>query len=81
MDAIAKKSSLVDQLMIYYNNDQTRLVQLGDALRMLGIDSNDEATLNRIAENPAHFTQIITYTDLGLLQKLKESVDVLKGTT
>ena len=81
MDASTKKNLLVNQLMNYFEQDSARLVKLGESLRMLGIDSNDGATLDRIAANPAHFTQIITYTDLGLLPKLKESVDVIKGTT
>ena len=79
MDASAKKQMLISQLMQYFDQDTARLVTLGDSMRMLGLDTNDELTLDRIAAHPEHFAQIITYTDLGLLPKLKESVDVLKG--
>jgi len=80
MDVSVKKNQLINQLLIYFNQDMSRLHRLGDGLRMLGIDTNDSATLDRIAANPEFFTTLISYSDLGLLSKLRESVDTIKGT-
>jgi len=55
MDASAKKQMLISQLMQYFDQDTARLVTLGDSMRMLGLDTNDELTLDRIAAYPEHF--------------------------
>jgi len=79
MDASAKKNLLISQLMNYFEQDASRLVQLGEGLKMLGIDTNDSATLDRIAQYPEYFTTLISYSELGLLTKMKQSVDIIKG--
>jgi len=79
MDAQVKRQRLIDQLLIYFNQDMNRLVRLGNGLRMLGIDTSNEVHLDRIAQNPEHFMLIITYSDLGILDKMTDSVNILKG--
>ncbi len=74
-----KKQQLIDQLMRYYNNDQSKVILLGQALKMLGLNTDDEAFLHRIEQYPEAFTTIITMSDLGILDKVREQVDILKG--
>ena len=78
MDASVKKSQLIEQLMNYFEQDKSRLLRLGDGLRLLGLDTNDAHLLDKIAERPEVFATLISYSDLGLLSKLKEVVDILK---
>ncbi len=80
MDAQAKKLQLVQQLINFFENDKYRLKRLGDGLKVVGIDTNDSATLDRIAEYPEYFTTLISYAELGIFEKLIESVNKIKGT-
>jgi len=79
MDASAKKNLLIAQLLVHFEQDISRLTKLGNGLRMLGIDTNDSDTLDRISAYPEYFTTLISYSELGLLSKLEESVKVIKG--
>jgi len=79
MDAQRKKEQLVAQLLSYYSNDVTRLQKMSAGLKLVGIDVNDEYILDSIAANPEHFLTLITYADLGILEKLTTSVNIIKG--
>ena len=79
MDVQRKKQRLVDQLLNHFNQDMSRLTRLGNGLRLLGIDTNNEHHLDMIAAHPEQFMVIMTYSDLGILDKLQEPVKLLKG--
>ena len=79
MDVTFKKQQLVNQLLHYFDNDMNRVIALGDGLRLLGINTNDEATLDRIASMPEYFTTMISYSELGMFKKLIEHSNKLKG--
>lgn len=79
MDASAKKEALVNQLLAYFGNDTNRLMKLSKGLKTVGIDVNQEYILDSIAANPEYFLTLVTYADLGILEKLTDSVDIIKG--
>ena len=79
MDVQHKKEQLVNQLLAYFGNDTTRLMKMSGGLKALGIDVNQNHILDSIAANPEHFLTILTYADLGILEKLTESVNIIKG--
>ena len=79
MDANSKKQMLINQLLVHFNQDMARLVKLGNGLRLLGIDTNNEAHLDNIAAHPEQFLVLLTYSDLGILDKLIEPVTILRG--
>ncbi len=79
MDVATKKQMLIDQLLVHFNQDMTRLGKLGNGLRLLGIDTNNELHLDNIAAHPEQFLVLLTYSDLGILDKLIEPVTILRG--
>ncbi len=79
MDVSTKKQMLIDQLLVHFNHDMARLNKLGNGLRLLGIDTNNEAHLDNIAAHPEQFLVILTYSDLGILEKLIEPITILRG--
>ena len=66
-----------DQLLRYYNGDINKVKELSRCCNAL--DFKISENIEVIAKNPEHFALIITYSDLGLLGKLVNTLNILKG--
>lgn len=66
-----------DQLLRYFNGDVKRVKELVRCCNALDLKISENIEL--IAKNPEHFALIITYSDLGILGKLVDTLNILKG--
>ncbi len=66
-----------EQLLRYFNGDIERVKLLVKGCNALDFKISDN--LESIQKNPEHFTMLITYSDLGILGKLADTLAVLKG--
>ena len=70
-------AELQRQLLNYFGGDKKRLVALADGCNEIGFPIRDN--IESISKNPEHFAILITYSDLGILGKLTDSIKKLKG--
>lgn len=73
-----KQKKLIQQLSNFFNGDKTRIKLLAENCKAIGFPLNVEKNLDAIAQEPEHFTLLITYSDLGLLEKLTKSLKILQ---
>lgn len=66
-----------DQLLRYFNGDINRVKELSRCCNAL--DFKISENIEVIAKNPEQFALIITYSDLGILGKLVNTLNILKG--
>jgi len=68
---------LQDQLTRYFNGDVNRVKTMVRGCNAIGFKMSDH--LEEISKNPESFMILITYSDLGILGKLADSLEKLKG--
>ena len=68
--------SLQSQLLKYFDGDKSRLLKLAESCEILGFKIRDN--IDSISKNPEQFSLLITYSDLGILSKLTDSLKKLK---
>ena len=73
-----KKKQLVQQLLRHYGNDAIQVKRLGLDCKAIGFDLGIEKNIDAIADKPEWFLLIITYSDLGILTKLRDVLEQLK---
>ena len=73
-----KKKQLIQQLLNYFEGDKTRVKRLGDGCKAIGFSLSEEKNIDAVIANPEAFTTIISYSDLGILGKLTDVLEVLK---
>lgn len=66
-----------DQLTRYFNGDKEKVKQLAKDCNAIGFKISEN--IESIQKNPEQFTLLITYSDLGILGKLTETLTKLKG--
>lgn len=73
-----KQKKLVQQLLNYFNQEQSKVKALGDGCRAIGFPLNTEENIDAVASNPEAFATLISYSDLGILGKLVDVLTILK---
>lgn len=76
MSSTVTKEDLGKQLLNYFGGDVNRVKTLASSCKALGFTLGEN--LESIGKNPEHFSLLITYSDLGILSKLTDSLEVLK---
>ena len=71
------KQELQKQLLRFFDGDKERLKKLAVSCKAIGFPIGEN--IESIQKNPEHFSLLITYSDLGILSKLTDSLEVLKG--
>lgn len=71
------KQDLQKQLLRFFEDDKERLKKLATSCKILGFPIGEN--IESIQKNPEHFSLLITYSDLGILDKLTNSLEILKG--
>lgn len=79
MNVEEKQKQLIAQLKSHYKNDINMIKRLSSGCRCLGLNLKDEEIIDAIADNPEHFFTLMTFSDFGILDKIKESLEKLKG--
>lgn len=79
MTLAEKKSKLVNQLIAHYQGDKSRVKALGDNCKMLGFSLSEEANIDSISNSPEAFFTLMTFSDFGVLDKIEEVLNILKG--
>ena len=64
------------QLTRYFDGDVSRVKELARGCNAIGFKISEN--LEAISKNPEQFTLLISYSDLGILGKLADTLDVLK---
>lgn len=67
---------LQEQLTRYFNGDIKRVKEMARGCNAIGFKMSDH--LEEISKNPELFMILITYSDLGILGKLADSLELLK---
>jgi hypothetical protein len=67
---------LQDQLTRYFNGDIARVKTMAKGCNAIGFKMSEH--LEEISKNPESFMVLITYSDLGILGKLADSLELLK---
>jgi len=75
MSTITKKQ-VQEQLLRYFEGDKSRLKKLAKSCNELGFPIGEN--ISAIQKHPGHFSLLISYSDLGILSKLTDSLEVLK---
>jgi len=75
MSTITKKQ-VQEQLLRFFNNDKERLKRFAKSCKELGFPIGEN--IKAIQKYPEHFSLLITYSDLGVLSKLTDSLEILK---
>ena len=70
------KKQVQEQLLRFFDGDKERLKALAKSCKELGFPIGDN--IESIVKYPEHFSLLITYSDLGILSKLTDSLEVLK---
>jgi len=65
-------------LLRYFDGNKILAKEFIKECRSFDLDLSDEEVLNEIHAKPHHLTLLLTYSNLGLLRKIAESVDGLK---
>ena len=73
---MANIEQLGKQLLNYFDGDKSRVQELGRCCKAIGFPISENVEV--ISKNPEHFMLLITYSDLGILSKLADSLDKLK---
>jgi len=73
-----KKKQFKQQLLSHYNNDVKRVKRLVKGCKDIGLPLGEEKTLDAIAEHPEAFFTLMTFSDFGVLEKIGESLTILK---
>ncbi|NOQ31134.1 MAG: hypothetical protein GQ570_08440 [Helicobacteraceae bacterium] len=73
---MANIKELSKQLLNYFNGDKERVKELGRACKSIGFPIGENVDI--IAKQPEHFMLLVTYSDLGILGKLADSLEILK---
>ena len=68
---------VTEQLLRYFNGDMERVKLLAKGCNAIGFKISEN--LESIQKNPEQFMLLITYSDLGILGKLADTLIVLKG--
>ncbi len=68
-------------LLRHYKGDIALAKAFIKELRDMGLDISNEEIINEIFQKPHHLTLLITYSDLGMLRKIGESLNGLRKTT
>ena len=71
------KQDLQKQLLRFFEGDKERLRKLANSCKVLGFPIGEN--IESIRKNPEHFQILITFSDLGMLEKITDSLEVLKG--
>lgn len=71
------KEDLQSQLTKYFDGDINRVKRMARGCNAIGFKMSDH--LEAISKNPEHFMVLITYSDLGILEKLADTLEKLKG--
>jgi len=67
---------LQDQLTRYFNGDVERVKTMAKGCNAIGFKMSEH--LEEISKNTEAFMILITYSDLGILGKLADSLELLK---
>ena len=67
-------------LLRHYKDDKELAKQFIKEVRDLGLDISDEEVIKKIHNRPEQLALLITYSDLGMLRKIGESMNALKPT-
>jgi len=67
---------LQSQLLKYFDGDKSRLIRLAESCEIIGFRIRDN--IDAISKHPEQFSLLITYSDLGILSKLTDSLKQLK---
>ena len=73
---MATAKDLSDQLLRYFNNDVSKVKRLSADCKAIGFPLADN--IGSITKNSEDFMLLITYSDLGILSKLADSLTKLK---
>ena len=71
------KGDLQKRLLRYFDGDKERVKRLATGCRAVGFDIG--TNIKAIQEHPEQFMTLISFSDLGFLDKLTETLEVLKG--
>ena len=71
------KEELGAKLLRYFKGDRARVKSLADGCKSIGFPLAQN--MDAISKHPEHFLLLVSYSDLGILTKLKETLDILKG--
>ena len=71
------KQDLQKQLLRFFDGDKERLRKLANSCKVLGFPIGEN--IESIRKNPEHFQILITFSDLGMLEKITNSLEILKG--
>lgn len=72
------KEQFQKSLLRHYKGDVKLAKEFIKELKDLGLDISTEEVINEIFQKPHHLTLLITYSDLGILRKVGESIIGLK---
>ncbi len=71
------KQELQKQLLRFFEGDKNRLKKLAVSCKELGFPIGEN--IESIQKNPEHFQILITFSDLGMLEKITNSLEILKA--
>lgn len=66
-----------DQLLRYFQGDMNKVKELVRCCNSIGFKISEN--IDEVIKYPEHFATLITYSDLGILGKLADSLTKLKG--
>ena len=70
------KQELQKQLLRFFEGDKNRLKKLATSCKILGFPIGEN--IESIQKNPEQFQILITFSDLGMLEKITNSLEILK---
>ena len=70
------KQELQKQLLRFFEGDKNRLKKLAVSCKELGFPIGEN--IESIQKNPEQFQILITFSDLGMLEKITNSLEILK---
>jgi len=74
---MATVNDLQNKLLRYWNGDKERVKQMATDCKTIGFPLGEN--LEAIAEHPEQFMLLITYNDMGVLNKLAQALRTLQG--
>jgi len=69
-------AALQKQLLNFFGGDKVRLKRFALDCESIGFKLRDN--IDAIVKYPEHFSLLISYSDLGILSKLADSLNILK---
>ena len=79
MELAQKKKLLIQQLKNYFHGDMTRVQALANDCKFIGFSLGEEKNMDAIAEKPEMFMVLMTFSDLGIISKMKKTTEELKS--